>query len=107
MRPIRRVTWRHSPCFQAGIIISGCSEVIIEHDRLAKGDIVVSRAKGIFSDGLLFDVPAADSAPASKALAEYFERGVTNLDVYLAIPDYRPRGINVSMGRRDENTRYV
>src|SRR5438477_164714 len=77
----------------------GFSELSIKHDKLAKGDIVVSRAKGIFSDGLLFDVPAADSAPASKALAEYFERGVTNLDVYLAIPDYRPRGINVSMGR--------
>src|SRR5438309_6091200 len=72
----------------------GFSELSIEQDKLANGDFAVSRAKGIFSDGLLFDVPDADPIPASRGLAEFFDPGVPSLDVYLAIPDYRPRGVN-------------
>ncbi len=85
----------------------GFSELVIDQQKLAAGDFAISRASGIFPDGLLFDIPDADPAPASKSLAELFEPGVQNMDVYLTVPDYRQRGLNVAIGQRDAGTRYV
>jgi type VI secretion system protein ImpJ len=84
----------------------GFSELTINQELLTEGQLAVSRAAGIFPDGLLFDIPDADAPPPSKALAEYFEPGAKTLDVYLTIPDYRLRGLNVSSGP-DNATRYV
>ena len=44
--------------------------------------------------------------PPSKALAELFDPEVKALDIYLSIPDYRQRGVNVS-GTPDGTARYV
>lgn len=95
----------------------GFSELTINQELLTEGQFAVSRAAGIFPDGLLFDIPDADPPPPSKALAEFFEPNAKSLDVYLAIPDYRQRGLNVSSAQgsgtrflsevssfRDENT---
>ena len=85
----------------------GFSELVLDQQKLATGDFAISRASGIFPDGLLFDIPDADPAPASRALPELFEPGMNNLDVYLTVPDYRQRGLNVAIGKRDAGTRYV
>ena len=85
----------------------GFSELVIDQQKLATGDFAISRASGIFPDGLLFDIPDADPAPASKALADLFEPGVKSLDIYLTVPDYRQRGLNVAVGQRDTGARYV
>jgi type VI secretion system protein ImpJ len=74
---------------------------------LAEGQLVVSRAAGIFPDGLLFDIPDADPPPPSKALADFFDPGATSLDVYLTIPDYRERGPNVAIAERNGGSRYL
>src|SRR5580698_7116122 len=85
----------------------GFSELAINQEMLTEGQLVVSRAAGIFPDGLLFAVPDADAAPPSKGLADFFEPGVKSLDVYLTIPDYRQRGLNVAIGQRDSGARYM
>ena len=85
----------------------GFSELTIDQEQLAAGHLLISRATGIFPDGLLFDIPDSDPAPASKALAPFFEPGVKSVDVYLAIPDYRQRGVNVAMAQRNGDTRYL
>ena len=85
----------------------GFSELAFDQEQLAAGHLVVSRASGIFSDGLLFDIPDSDPAPASKALEPFFEPGVSTVDVYLAIPDYRQRGLNVALAQRNGDTRYL
>jgi type VI secretion system protein ImpJ len=85
----------------------GFTSLIIDQERLADGDLLLSRATGIFPDGLLFEVPDADPAPASKGIGEFFEPGTKNIDVYLTVPDYRIRGLNVSSAKRDANSRYV
>ena len=85
----------------------GFSELVIDQQKLAAGDFAISRASGIFHDGLLFDIPDADPAPASKKLAELFEPSVNDMDIYLTVPDYRQRGLNVAIGQRDAGTRYV
>jgi len=84
----------------------GFRELAINAELLAEGQFALTSAAGIFPDGLLFDIPDADPPPPSKSLEEFFEPGTKNLDIYLAIPDYRQRGLNVSAGR-DGGTRYL
>lgn len=84
----------------------GFKDLTINREMLAEGQFVISRASGIFPDGLLFDIPDADAPPPSKALAELFDPEVKALDIYLTIPDYRQRGVNVS-GTADASSRYV
>lgn len=85
----------------------GFSELTINQERLTEGHFMVSGAAGIFPDGLLFDIPDADPPPPSRSIEEFFATGTTSLDLYIAIPDYRQRGLNVSGVGRDGNTRYV
>ncbi len=79
----------------------------VDQEALAAGFFSISRAAGIFPDGLLFDIPESDPAPPLKPIADLFEADQDSLDVYLAIPDYRDRGLNVSLGRQNADTRYV
>src|ERR1700760_1368356 len=85
----------------------GFSEVVLDQELLADGHLAVSRASGIFPDGLLFDIPGSDQPPPSKALADFFDPGVHDLDIYLTVPDYRQKGLNVSPVGRSTGSRYL
>ncbi|MGA3211634.1 MAG: type VI secretion system baseplate subunit TssK [Terriglobales bacterium] len=85
----------------------GFTEVAIDQQKLSDGHFVISRAGGIFPEGLMFDIPDADAAPESKHIAELFEPNQEMLDVYLALPEYRPRGLNVSLAQRQSGVRYI
>ncbi len=85
----------------------GFSRLDLDREALAGGTVAVSSAAGILPDGLLFDMPMADPPPAPRPLEGCWEPDQTTLEVYLAIPDYRPGGYNVSAPTRDRNTRYA
>ncbi len=85
----------------------GISQISISQELLSSGTFAIQRAVGIFPDGLAFDIPESDPAPARKPLAEYFEPGQDSLDIYLAIPSYRENGLNVSIAPRGLDTRYL
>ncbi len=86
----------------------GFSRLSLNQEALAGGTIAISAASGLFPDGLPFDIPEADAAPPPKPLGQYFEgEETTALDVYLAIPHYRERGLNVSVARQNADTRYL
>jgi type VI secretion system protein ImpJ len=85
----------------------GFSELVLDQGLLADGQLAISRASGIFPDGLLFDIPGSDQPPPSKALAEFFDPGVRDLDIYLTVPDYREKGLNVSAVGRTGGSRYL
>ena len=85
----------------------GFTELVIDQQKLATGNFSVAHASGIFPDGLSFDIPDSDPAPPSKSLTELFEPGATSMDVYLTVPDYRQRGLNVAINQRDAATRYI
>ena len=85
----------------------GFSEVVLDQELLADGQLAVTRASGIFPDGLLFDIPGPDQPPPSKALAEFFDPGVRDLDIYLAVPDYKQKGLNVAGLGRVGGSRYL
>jgi len=85
----------------------GFNEVVLDQQLLGEGQLAVSRASGIFPDGLPFDIPGPDQPPPSKALAEYFDADVRSLDVYLTVPDYKDKGLNVAGLGRTAGSRYL
>lgn len=84
----------------------GFSELQINQEALAAGNFTITRATGIFPDGLVFDIPNSDLAPHGVPLAEQFDPDQQELGMYLGIPDHRDRGLNVSMSAREFDTRY-
>ncbi len=85
----------------------GFTSLDIDQASLAGGLLSLSGASGIFPDGTPFAIPAADSPPAPKALAEHWRPDQRSMDIYLAIPDYRPAGHNVSVDAEVRHTRYL
>ena len=79
----------------------------IDQEALAEGVFSLSGASGVFPDGLLFDFPASEAPPPSKPLQDCFEPDQDSLDVYLAVPNYRLPGLNVSMAQSRADTRYL
>ncbi|HXR77342.1 MAG TPA: type VI secretion system baseplate subunit TssK [Bryobacteraceae bacterium] len=84
----------------------GFKALAINREALAGGDLAIDAASGIFPDGLVFDIPRADPAPASKPLASYFEQGKNTIEVFLAVPAWRYGYVNVATDGRDADTRY-
>src|SRR5438270_4630186 len=74
----------------------GFNELVLDQELLGEGQLAISLASGIFPDGLPFDIPGPDQPPPSKAIAEYFDQDVRNLDFYLTVPDDKEKGLNVA-----------
>ena len=84
----------------------GFHSLQVSQETLAAGAFGISQASGILPDGLLFDIPGSDPAPPLKQIADCFEPDQTTLDLYLAVPDYRDRGLNVATSAREGGARY-
>ena len=85
----------------------GFQRLELDREALASGRLALTAASGVFPDGLLFDMPLSDPLPSPKPLGELWGPDQKTLDVFLAVPEYRYGGINVSGGgARDAGTRY-
>lgn len=84
----------------------GFRHLQLDHAKLAAGTFAITSAAGILPDGLLFDIPNTDAAPPDKPLADVFEADQDTVEIYMAIPVHRERGINVSVGQLEANARY-
>jgi type VI secretion system protein ImpJ len=84
----------------------GFTSLAINQEALAAGQFAISSATGMLPDGLLFDIPASDPPPPPIQLAELYDQDQTELEIYLAIPYHRERGLNVSLGNLSADTRY-
>src|SRR5689334_15764163 len=84
----------------------GFHRLEVDREALAAGAFALTEGSGIFPDGLLFDFPRSDPAPAAKPLEGCWEPDAETLDVYLTVPEYRPGGHNVSAGVGAQSTRY-
>jgi type VI secretion system protein ImpJ len=85
----------------------GFSRLEIDQEKLSAGVLAIHRAAGIFPDGLAFEMPESDQAPPAKPLQEFFGPDQETIDAYLAVPNFRPSGVNLSAPDRDLDTRYV
>src|SRR5580765_7676151 len=84
----------------------GFSTLRMDQEALAAGNLSITDATGLFTDGLLFDLPGSDVTPPPREIAPHFEPDQQTLDVHLAIPHYRPGGFNFSGPARAAGTRY-
>jgi type VI secretion system protein ImpJ len=85
----------------------GFRELSFNEEALADGNLAISRASGMFPDGLAFDIPDSDAAPPAKPFRSFFDADQQSLDLYLAIPNLHERGLNVSTGKRGADARYL
>jgi type VI secretion system protein ImpJ len=85
----------------------GFSSLQIDHEALTGGNFMIQSGSGIFPDGLLFDIPSADMAPAPKPLLPSFSEGQDHVHVHLAIPAYRSHGVNVSRTQNSVDARFA
>src|SRR5580700_1079408 len=85
----------------------GFRSLQISQEILAGGAFGITSASGIFPDGLLFDIPGSDGVPPLKQLGDCFEPDQTTLDIFLAVPQYRERGLNVANSPRQSGARYT
>src|SRR5262245_26516411 len=74
----------------------GVTEISINQPSLANGINSITRSRGVMPDGLTFSIPDSDEAPDGRSVAEHFQPKMDALDVYLAIPEPRPHGKNVT-----------
>ena len=85
----------------------GFIDLAVDQQKLTDGQFVLARAAGIFPEGLMFDIPGADPAPESRPLADLFAVNQNTLDVYLALPEYRLGGLNVTSAQSQAGTRFI
>src|SRR5215831_6579031 len=84
----------------------GFSRLHFDQQGLANGVVAITEATGIFPDGLLFDIPLSDAGPATRSLADAFDPDQETLEVFLAVPNYRELGVNVSASGQDADARF-
>ena len=86
----------------------GFTDLTVDADRLAGGEVALVRARGVFPDGLPFDAPDTDPLPPPRALADVFPPTADRLVVSLAVPVARQAGANVRLQEEARaETRYV
>lgn len=84
----------------------GFSRLRIDQEALSNGVVAIREASGIFPDGLLFDIPSSDPGPPSRALADAFDPDQESIEVFLAVPNDRENGINVSSNGHAADARF-
>src|SRR5664279_4429704 len=93
----------------------GVTKLDIDSESLENGTFRVNQCSGIMPDGEPFDIPDVDELPASRPVADHFPPSRDSLNVFLAIPEVRPRARNVSIEESSDlespkappTTRYV
>ena len=62
-----------------------------DHDALRNGTLALTHARGLFADGLAFDLPGSDPAPSPRDFGALFSPVADHLTLYLAVPAHRAR----------------
>src|SRR5882762_9832260 len=76
----------------------GVTELSLDDEAIANGQITVQRCAGVLPDGLVFQIPDADRGPGSRTIKEHFSSSTDSVSVYLALPVVR-EGTNVRLDR--------
>ena len=74
--------------------VAGCA---LDADALQNGTLSVLHARGIFPDGLAFEMPECDPLPATRAIADLFPATRDSVTVLLAVPGRNPLGRNCAL----------
>lgn len=69
----------------------------LDAGALSNGTLKLTHARGVFADGLPFDMPSADPLPEARSIEKAFPPTSNALIVYLAVPEHKQRGGNCSL----------
>src|SRR5579872_478691 len=69
----------------------------LDAEALHNGTVNLVHARGVFSDGLPFNMPESDPLPQPRGVADFFPPNRDALAVQLAIPPHKPDGLNCAM----------
>ena len=69
----------------------------LDAEALQNGNLALIHARGLFPDGLAFQMPDADAVPAVLDISDLFAATRESLLVYLAVPERRPEGPNCAL----------
>ena len=98
------VQFATSTCWFQGWGIIGHA---LDEQAIANGTVALLHARGIFPDGLPFEMPHSDSLPAPRTITDLFLPTYEELVIHLAIPDRKPEGLNCSLNNGSVEARYV
>ena len=85
----------------------GFSRLELDREALSGGLVALSSAAGLLPDGLAFDLPEADQAPAPRPIESVWTVDRKELRAYLAVPELRPGARNISTTGGDRATRFM
>jgi type VI secretion system protein ImpJ len=85
----------------------GFAGLQFDQDALKNGTLALTHARGLFSDGLAFDLPGSDKAPEPRAFGSLFSPVADHLTMYLAIPAMVRDGKNTGAEGGANGARYV
>jgi type VI secretion system protein ImpJ len=80
--------------FYAPYGVAGCE---LDAAALRNGTVSLVHARGVMPDGLPFDMPSSDAAPAPLQIGDLFSPTSDSQLVLLTIPAYRPNGANCQL----------
>jgi type VI secretion system protein ImpJ len=86
--------------------IYGFAACEVDADALQNGILALRHARGIFEDGLAFDMPECDQLPQSRSFADLFSPVADHLTLCLAVPRSTPDGKNVELETIPNSSRY-
>jgi len=75
----------------------GFAGLQFDNDALRNGTVALTHARGLFEDGLAFDLPGADAAPTPRDFTTLFSPVADHLTLHLAVPISLSEGRNTSM----------
>ena len=85
----------------------GFAGLQFDSDALRNGTVSLTHARGLFEDGLAFDLPGADSAPEPRDFTTLFSPVADHLTLHLAVPANLSDGKNTSVQSTSALVRYV
>ncbi|MBV8807902.1 MAG: type VI secretion system baseplate subunit TssK [Acidobacteriaceae bacterium] len=66
-------------------------------EALRNGTVLLSHARGVFEDGLAFDMPCSDPLPEPRSVEQFFQPTSDTLLTYLAVPSRKQLGGNCTL----------
>jgi hypothetical protein len=81
----------------------------LDAGALANGVLKLTHARGVFEDGLPFDMPGSDQLPEPRNLQHAFPPTANAVVTYLAVPERKQRGGNCALepGSEKNGTRFL
>jgi type VI secretion system protein ImpJ len=80
----------------------------LDREALLNGTLALVHARGVFPDGLVFQMPDADPLPAAREISDLFSPVRESVVAHLAIAPRVPDGLNCDLNAADDSpARYV